>query len=90
MANLSYARLAKSHPPKLVCRGIPDLKLPCSLLVTLQLFNGETAYLTEEQKACLQKMMASPRAKLAALKIPVMRGLQHMVSHSDLEVVSKL
>jgi hypothetical protein len=90
LVNLAYLRLAKTHPPKLACRGIPDPKLPCSLLVTLQLFNGETAYLTEEQKACLQKMMVSSRAKLAALKIPVMRGLQHMVSHSDLEVVSKL
>jgi hypothetical protein len=57
--------------------------------VTLQLFNGDTAYCTEEQKARLQQMMASPRAKLAALKIPVMRGLQFMVSHSDLEVASK-
>ena len=54
----------------------------------LQLLAGQTMFSTSARKESIQRLAApSPAAKRAALKIVELRGRQHMISRSDLEVI---
>lgn len=88
--NLSYARLHQLDPQRLQRRGLigDQVHFPCSVLVSLQLFAGETDYKTRPQVECLKKMVTKKMtAKKGALGLPAMRGLQAHLHMSELEVV---
>jgi hypothetical protein len=55
-------------------------------LARLQLFSGETAYPAEELRAALASLLGRGEARVAALSLPVLRGLGHMLLMSDLEM----
>lgn len=44
-------------------------------------------FTNEERKASVSRLLASHGAKRAALRIVALRGCQHMVRHSDLELI---
>lgn len=86
--NLAYARLRETSPAGIeerkLCRS--SLELPMDVLVTLQLFAGDTSYETERQKGSLAEILRQNNARTAALLVAPMRGLQFFLLRSDLEV----
>ena len=85
--NLTYARLCHARPSAFTARGLTWGQIPSASLVGLQLLAGETKFETDEQKDHVRAMTSTPSAKMAALKLPGMRGLQFMVSRSDLDII---
>eukprot|EP00965_Chrysotila_dentata_P064020 2120342-Pleurochrysis_carterae.AAC.1 len=94
LANLSYLCEAAdsfwrkspklSTASRLTCRSEAINE---ATIAGLQLLAGDTMFATEERKASVNRLLASPGAKRAALRIVALRGCQHMVRHSDLELI---
>ena len=54
----------------------------------LQLLAGETMFATKERKESITALVTSTiAAKKAALQLVSLRGRQHMISRSDLELI---
>jgi hypothetical protein len=72
------------YPSPLRCALFSEVRVDPTVSATLHLFNGETMY-DKENKEALSDLLKSKPAKIAALRIPELRGLHSMVSRSDLE-----
>ena len=69
---------------RLGCASFGKVRVDPTIRAQLHLFNGETMY-DQETRLALSDMLTSKPAKIAALRIPELRGLQSMLSRSDLE-----
>jgi hypothetical protein len=92
--HLAYLKLIHEKPDSSShLLSMPVNNLDNTALVALQLFNGDTDYPTQQQKESLMKIFLAAdkqhvkTAQSAALLLPGMRGLQEMISRSDLEIV---
>ena len=65
-----------------------EIKVADLTVAGLQLFAGETMFATKERKDSIAAL-ATPTAaaKKAALKLVLLRGRQHMISRSNLELI---
>ena len=99
MVNLAYLRDAadKQLPPAQICLRVPSApkaqtkaqaKVDDITVAGLQLLAGETMFATEARKQSVKTLAATTvGAKQAALLLVELRGLQHMISRSDLEAI---
>jgi hypothetical protein len=92
-AHLFWARLAftaEAYSPHKDKFAELRESLPLRALLSLQLFNGESVFSTEEQRSELRNMLlAHTCGKKAALSLPAIRGLQYKVARSDLEQIAR-
>jgi hypothetical protein len=88
-ANFAYLR--SDLPQQQSLRISPpctwQMQPPEHMLAGLELFAGGTMLRTAARKQAAEQVLPSPRAKVAALALAAMRGLQHMVPRSDLEEI---
>ncbi|KAJ1423380.1 hypothetical protein B484DRAFT_398673 [Ochromonadaceae sp. CCMP2298] len=97
LVNLAYLRQAADEgwavPQPLMgasgqwARPLTQEIIALLLLAGLQLPAGETIFGTEARRQAVRELLPSPEARRAALHLPTMRGLQHMVSRSHLEAI---
>jgi hypothetical protein len=71
-------------PSPLRCASFYEVRVDPRISAILHLFNGETMY-DKETKDALSDLLKFTPAKIAALRIPDLRGLHSMLSRSDLE-----
>ena len=79
-------------PERVICGKIGN-----EMLASVQLFGGETMYRTKERKEALRKILLNKKRLISGINVSAasgepehlvaMRGLLHLFSHSDLEVV---
>ena len=101
MVNLAYLREAadKQMPTSKITMRVPtqtyslrsEIKVADLTVAGLQLFAGETMFATKERKESVTAL-ATPTvsAKKAALQLVSLRGRQHMISRSDLELICNI
>ena len=78
---------SSKRPPQLPKSiNFDDTLVDPTIVASLQLFNGDTMY-APETKTALQELLSTSDAKMAALRLPDIRGVQFMLSRSDLEDV---
>jgi len=94
LVNLTYLREAADQkwPSTRIRMRIPaSPQAPCVRDLTmagLQLLAGETMFATDERKESVRSLAATTVAgKQAALQLVSLRGQQHMISRSDLELI---
>lgn len=86
--HLAYAREAyKSNNIRSDCHSLSFYQgsIDAILIALLQLFNGETTFKGKLEDA-LKEILAAKRAKIAAILLPHMRGLEHTLRMSELEI----
>ena len=95
VANLAYLREAADlkWPSSQVWLQVPAASTVSPMLhdltvAGLQLLAGETMFATETRKQSVRKLTAQTAAsRKAALRLVALRGRQHMISRSDLELI---
>ena len=96
MVNFAYLRAAadasssviQMRVPPAPTSSVPRLAVNDRTMAGLQLLAGETMFKTQARKAAVQALAASSvAAKKAALQLVHLRGRQHMISRSDLELI---
>ena len=94
--SLSYLREAYCQPaddapflqiPRAACAFQGEIATWECTLAGLQLLAGDTAFATQRRKDALASLLPSADAKRAGLRPAALRGLQHMISRSDLEQI---
>ena len=73
--------------PMAVPRGVDTSKVSDATRAALQLLAGNTEYGTEARQAAVKKLLPSKDAKAAAYELLCVRGLRHMFSRSNLELI---
>lgn len=73
--------------PRAACAFRGEIATWECTLAGLQLLAGDTAFTTQRRKEALASLLPSADAKRAGLRLAALRGLQHMISRSNLEQI---